>query len=100
MSLIDRDAGSAETGFLFLPTAWGRGYASEAMAAIIAHAYGALALRRLTARIHAGNDKAPGAWLDAGWAFKESGNCPRYRASELRACALYGLNRSAMKNGA
>ena len=30
------DAGEAELGYLFLPSAWGRGYAAEACAAVLA----------------------------------------------------------------
>ncbi|MFG2475764.1 GNAT family N-acetyltransferase [Streptomyces fagopyri] len=34
-SLVRRDAGEAELGYLFLPEAWGRGYAAEACAAAL-----------------------------------------------------------------
>ncbi|MDH6118477.1 GNAT family N-acetyltransferase [Kitasatospora sp. GAS204B] len=34
-SQVSRDAGEAELGYLFLPQAWGRGYAAEACAAVL-----------------------------------------------------------------
>jgi [ribosomal protein S5]-alanine N-acetyltransferase len=38
-----------DVGFAFLPEAWGRGYASEAAAAVLAHARDRLGLRRVLA---------------------------------------------------
>jgi len=52
------DGSEGETGFLFRRDHWGQGYAREALAPVIAHGFAALGLKRLWARIHAGNDRA------------------------------------------
>ena len=56
LSEIDRHHGRAEIGFLFDRAYWGKGYATEAIAAVIGHAFGPLGLERLWARFHAGNE--------------------------------------------
>jgi RimJ/RimL family protein N-acetyltransferase len=47
-----------EIGFFFRRDKWGQGFAREAAAALIAHAFGTLALERLEARVHAANKPA------------------------------------------
>src|ERR1700761_8514170 len=55
LSEIDRHHGRAEVGFLFARRHWGKGYAREAMAAVIDHGFATLGLARLWARVHDGN---------------------------------------------
>jgi ribosomal-protein-alanine N-acetyltransferase len=50
--------GSAELGFLLRRDCWGRGLASEAAAAVIAHAFGPLDLHGLLAAVQTGNTAA------------------------------------------
>jgi RimJ/RimL family protein N-acetyltransferase len=45
-------------GFMFRPTHWGRGLATEALQAVIAQAFGVLKLRQLGARVQTGNLRA------------------------------------------
>lgn len=45
----------ADIGYAFLPRYWGRGYAAEACAAVLAHAVGPLALPRVLAIVSPGN---------------------------------------------
>ncbi|MDF2667443.1 MAG: acetyltransferase, including N-acetylase of ribosomal protein [Microbacterium sp.] len=52
---LDRDAGSAEIGWVVSPAASGRGLATEAVRALIATAFEVYGLRRLVARIDAEN---------------------------------------------
>jgi RimJ/RimL family protein N-acetyltransferase len=47
--------GSAELGFLLRPDHWGRGLASEAVRAVIAHGFGQLGLARLAAAVQTAN---------------------------------------------
>jgi RimJ/RimL family protein N-acetyltransferase len=47
-----------EIGFFFRRDKWGQGFAREAATALIAHAFGTLALERLEARVHAANKPA------------------------------------------
>jgi RimJ/RimL family protein N-acetyltransferase len=56
LSLI-RD-GSAELGFLLRPDCWGAGLATEAVGAVMAYGFGALALTRLAAAVQAENHAA------------------------------------------
>src|SRR5437879_4706478 len=57
LSAIDRKKRTAELGFALNQEAWGRGFAAEAMGAVLAHA-ASLGLRRLTARAHVGNERS------------------------------------------
>ena len=50
--------GSAELGFLLRPDCWGKGLATEAVGAVIAHGFGALALTRLAATVQTENRAA------------------------------------------
>jgi ribosomal-protein-alanine N-acetyltransferase len=58
ISEIDRHNRRAELGFLFRRASWGKGYAREAVEAVIDHAFGTLEIERLSARIHSGNERA------------------------------------------
>ena len=52
---LDRTNGKAEIGFWLLPNYWGKGYASEAIGAIVAHAFEAMSLHRLEAHVETEN---------------------------------------------
>ena len=56
LSLI-RD-GSAELGFLLRPASWDKGFASEAVGAVVTYALGPLDLKRLAAAVQAENRAA------------------------------------------
>jgi RimJ/RimL family protein N-acetyltransferase len=58
LSALDYGHKRGEVGFLFRRDQWGFGFGREAVAALIAHAFGPLKLERLEARIHAGNRRA------------------------------------------
>ncbi len=103
LSEIDRHHRRAEIGFLFARRHWGRGYAREAMAAVIDHGFGPLGLERLWARCHAGNDASVRLLERLG--FAHEGTLKRHivRDGAQRDCLIYGRlrdTRSATKNGA
>lgn len=52
---IHRDSRRAEIGYGLARPYWGRGYATEAMRAVLSHAFGELDLRRLEADIEPAN---------------------------------------------
>ncbi|MFM9959549.1 MAG: diaminopimelate epimerase [Phycisphaerales bacterium] len=52
---IDREIRTAEAGYCTLPECWGKGYTTEALRAVIGHAFGGLGLRKLHADFHATN---------------------------------------------
>src|SRR5690606_24112482 len=56
LSLIEK--AGAELGFLFRRDRWGHGLATEAVAAVVAEAFGPLRLTHLAAGVQAGNQAA------------------------------------------
>jgi ribosomal-protein-alanine N-acetyltransferase len=90
LSEIDRRHHRAEVGFLLGREAWGQGYASEAMRAVIAYA-AARGLRRLLARTHLGNRRSDSLLEALG--FVEEGLLRGHvlRDGERRDCRLFGL---------
>jgi RimJ/RimL family protein N-acetyltransferase len=101
LSEIDPHHSRAEIGFLFARRHWGKGYASEALRAVIAHAFETLALERLWARFHAGNEASRRLLERLGFAYEGTLRSHIVRDGERRDCPIYGLlrNRSATKNG-
>ena len=80
----------AEAGFVLARPYWGQGYALEAMHAIIDHVAG-LGLKRLTARIHVGNNRSDA--LLQRLHFQQEGYLRGHvdRDGERRDCKIYGL---------
>lgn len=52
---LDRQSRRADVGYALLPTQWGKGYAREAVAALLGFAFDTLDLNRLEADIHPDN---------------------------------------------
>ncbi len=69
---------------------WGKGYAFEAMQAVIAHATDELGVERLSARTHAGNERS--ALLLQRLGFTREGTLRGHvvRADARRDCWLFG----------
>jgi len=90
LSEIDIRHRRAEVGFMLSREAWGRGYALEAMRAVVAFA-AANGLRRLLARTHLGNRRSEATLEKLG--FQEEGLLRGYilRDGERRDCRLFGL---------
>jgi ribosomal-protein-alanine N-acetyltransferase len=65
---IDRHHRSAEVGIMLGEKRhWGRGYGSEAIAALTGHAFEELELHKLTANCYSANDGSARAFEKAGW---------------------------------
>lgn len=90
ISEIDRRHHRAEVGFMLSREAWGQGYASEAMQAVLAYA-ATSGLRRLLARTHLGNRRSDALLAKLG--FEEEGMLRGHvlRDGERRDCRLFGL---------
>lgn len=90
LSEIDRRHHRAEVGFMLGRDAWGRGYALEAMQAVLAHA-ASDGLRRLVARTHLGNRRSDALLEKLG--FVEEGLLRGHvlRDGDRRDCRLFGL---------
>ena len=101
LSALDFGHLRGEVGFLFRRDQWGLGLGREAMAALIAHAFGPLKLERLEARIHAGNKRAKKLVMALG--FQPEGRLSGYllRDGIRHDVDVFGLlNTSMKKNGA
>jgi RimJ/RimL family protein N-acetyltransferase len=94
LSEIDHRNGVAEVGFLFAMRHWGKGYAREAMEAVIAHAFGAMGLSRLWARFHAGNQASQRLLEKLGFVYEGTLRRHIQRDGERRDCILYGRLKS------
>jgi ribosomal-protein-alanine N-acetyltransferase len=90
LSEIDRRHKRAEVGFMLGREAWGQGYASEAMQAVLSFA-ATQGLRRLLARTHLGNRRSEALLIKLG--FEEEGMLRGHvlRDGERRDCRLFGL---------
>jgi ribosomal-protein-alanine N-acetyltransferase len=90
LSEIDRRHRRAEVGFMLGREAWGQGYASEAMQAVLSYA-ATQGLRRLLARTHLGNRRSESLLEKLG--FVEEGMLRGHvlRDGERRDCRLFGL---------
>jgi ribosomal-protein-alanine N-acetyltransferase len=97
LSQIDAHHRRAEVGFLFRRSAWGQGYAGEAMARVMRHAFEDLGLERLWARFHAGNVASQQLLEKLGFSYEGTLKSHVRRDGERRDCVLYGLNN--YKNG-
>jgi ribosomal-protein-alanine N-acetyltransferase len=90
LSEIDRRHRRAEVGFMLGREAWGQGYASEAIQAVLSYA-ATQGLRRLLARTHLGNRRSEILLQKLG--FEEEGMLRGHvlRDGERRDCRLFGL---------
>jgi ribosomal-protein-alanine N-acetyltransferase len=95
LSFIDLAQKRAESGFLFRRDQWGRGYATEAMAAVIAHAFGGLDLELLTASTHAGNVRARLVLERLGFVLQRLVDGHQPVPGVTMDCAFYDLRRQA-----
>ena len=91
LSEIDHHHKHAEVGFLFRLDLWGKGYAHEAMQAVIAHAFGALGLARLWARSHSGNARSKRLLERLGFEHEGTLRAHVLRDGVRRDCEIYGL---------
>ena len=80
--------GSAELGFLFRRDRWGRGLASEAAAAVTAHASGPLGLLQLAAAIQTENRAAARVLEKTGFVLVDRRSVT-IASGESRDCAFY-----------
>jgi ribosomal-protein-alanine N-acetyltransferase len=90
LSQIDKAHHTADVGFMLGREAWGKGYALEAMRAVIAHAAGD-GFKTLTARTHLGNRRSEALLANLG--FTDDGRVRGMldRDGERRDCRLWRL---------
>jgi ribosomal-protein-alanine N-acetyltransferase len=90
LSEIDDHHKRADVGFMVIRRHWNKGYAFEAMQAVIGYGARQLKLERLSARTHSGN--AASAALLAKLGFAQEGTLKGFilRDGRRRDCALFG----------
>jgi RimJ/RimL family protein N-acetyltransferase len=91
LSLIEN--GSAELGFLLRRDRWGRGLASEAAAAIVAHGFGPMGLERLAAAVQVENLAAARVLAKSGFTLARTHAAVPMPGGQRRDCAFYVRNR-------
>lgn len=90
LSLIEN--GSAELGFLLRRDRWGRGLASEAAAAVVAHGFGPMGLKRLAAAVQAENRAAARVLTKTGFTLAQAHAAVPLPGGQRRDCAFYVQN--------
>jgi [ribosomal protein S5]-alanine N-acetyltransferase len=100
LSFIDLAEKRAETGFLFRRDQWGRGYAAEAMDAVIVHGFGELRLELLTASTHAQNVRARQVLERLGFGLEGLVEGHQPVPGVVMDCAFYALRRPTSRNKA
>jgi [ribosomal protein S5]-alanine N-acetyltransferase len=96
LSEIDPHHARAEAGYIFARSAWGQGYAGEAMKAVVGYAFGPLALARLYARMHARNEASRRLLTRLGFSYEGTLRGHVMRDGARRDCQIYGLLRGEM----
>jgi RimJ/RimL family protein N-acetyltransferase len=86
-----RDQGRAEIGYSLSPSHQGRGLASEALRAVLGHAFGALALRRVEADVDPRNQASCRLLERLGFRHEGLLRARWEVAGEVCDSALYGL---------
>lgn len=81
----------AEVGYTLAREAWGQGYAVEAMAAVVAHAFEAVGLHRLEADIDPRNEASARVLQRLGFAHEGTLRERWIVGDEVSDSALYGL---------
>jgi RimJ/RimL family protein N-acetyltransferase len=95
LSEIDSHHRRAEIGFLFHRRYWGKGFASEAIQAIVAHAFVTMRLERLWARFHTGNDASKKLLERLGFSHEGTLKAHVCRDGKRRDCLIYGRLRQS-----
>lgn len=67
LNSIDKREATTIIGYELAKEAWGQGFATEALRAVVAHCHGAMQLRRLEAWTMAGNDASDRVLAKAGF---------------------------------
>jgi len=93
ISEIDSHNRRAELGFLFRRASWGKGYAREAVEAVVDHALGGLEIERLSARIHSGNERARRLLEKVGFSYEGMLHGHVLREGLRVDCLIFGLLR-------
>lgn len=88
---LDLSGDGADLGFMLARACWGTGLAFEGASAVIARTW-ALGIRRLTARIHVGNDRSARLLARLGFGETHRG-LVEIRPGVMRDCVFFTLDR-------
>ncbi|MDP1528358.1 MAG: GNAT family N-acetyltransferase [Rhodoferax sp.] len=82
------DMDETDVGYRFLPEAWGKGYATESAAAVMAHQAAEFGLRRIIGLVEPANAGSVGVLKKLGLTFERRLTDPAHGALDLYAVAL------------
>ncbi|WP_368544133.1 GNAT family N-acetyltransferase [Enterobacter soli] len=88
---IHREEDCAEVGFLFAPSAQGKGYGFESLQALLAYAFGDGGIRRMTATVTAGNVASRALLEKAGFTLEGELRESYFLAGRWQNDWLFGL---------
>ena len=88
---LDRNNRRAEVGYALRRDAWGRGYATEAVGAVVAWGFGELGLHRLEADIDPRNTASAAVLTRLGFRLEGVLRERWFVAGEVSDSAMYGL---------
>jgi len=91
LSHIQESMGVAEVGYFYDPSAWGEGYATDALECLVAHAFEERRLHKLYGLLYANNDASRRVLEKAG--FRKEGHFRdhHFHDGEYRDRLQYGL---------
>jgi RimJ/RimL family protein N-acetyltransferase len=93
LSALSAEHGRAEVGYALGRAAWGRGYATEALRALAAFAFGPLGLRRLEADVDPRNERSLQVLARLGFRAEGLQRGRYVIGGEVQDAALFGLLR-------
>lgn len=88
---IDADTSAAEVGYGLVRDHWGRGYAGEAVAAMVSYGIGTMRLHRIHARVHPGNAASEKILENLGFLKEGVLRDVEYARSQYFDMSIYGL---------
>ncbi|MBL9031210.1 MAG: GNAT N-acetyltransferase [Phycisphaerae bacterium] len=96
---VDRPHSRAEIGYVIDPSHWGKGYATEAARAVVEHAFGTLALRRLFAWHFSRNPASGRVLAKAGFTREGSQRRQFLKWGRFEDAEVFGMVRGPQQPG-
>lgn len=89
---VDESTGTVELGYCLSQTCWGKGYAAEALSAVISALFSNPAVRRITAKHDLENPNSGRVMQKAGMSFLENRAAAVINHLGLRDVAVYSIS--------
>lgn len=92
---LDGDPGVQELGYALAPDAWGQGFATEAVRALLEVAFVHRGVRRLVARVFEGNTASERVLIKAGFTLEGRAPAQHQKRGRIVDGLVFGLSRTA-----